>query len=204
MQRANIAIFLLAIALIGFSPVVLAATALVRHRDDRPGSRARLASFLAVGAAVVAASVATAWVVSGRQTDGSQAGMSGMAGEQALSVPPRLAGERLTVAVGGAEAMSQIAALHGSTFEMVDAKVATYGGGKITLWVSEAMDANAAVRQRCAGASLPAARPSADPSPCPPRRTCIERRGWGSSTSSSRRVRPFGGSRRQRSSRSEP
>lgn len=157
MHRVNVAIFLLMIALIGVSPLLLALVYLARRRiepdvDEAGWNRARTVPVAVITGIVVVASVATAWALSGRQTGAVMADMAGMPGVgrdtiSKLWIPDSVAGQPMTASVQGQEAIAQVAALHGSTFPVTDAAVATYAGGRVTIWVSAAPDAGAAARQ---------------------------------------------------------
>lgn len=157
MHRANVAIFLLMIALVGISPLLLALVYVARRRSERDvgeagWNRSRTVPVAVITGIVVVASIATAWALSGRQTGAAMAEMAGMprVGQgttTGLWVPESVAGQPMTSSVQGQEAIAQVAALHGSSFRVTDAAVATYAGGRVTIWVSAAPDAGTAVRQ---------------------------------------------------------
>lgn len=157
MHRTNVAIFLLMIALIGISPLLLALVYVARRRSERDvdeagWNRSRTVPVAVITGIVVVASVVTAWALSGRQTGAAMAEMAGMPGigggrASRLWVPESVAGQPLTASVQGQEAIAQVAALHGSSFPVTDAAVATYAEGRVTIWVSAAPDAGTAARQ---------------------------------------------------------
>lgn len=166
MHRVNVAIFLTAIGLIGLAPVVLSLMYLARRRADRRGgdegaARRPVAAVVAAVAILLAVGGVTAWLVSDPGTaatsveamDGAgMAGMPGVGGTNGdaaggLPILERLADEPLTPSVTGPDAIEQVAQLHGSTFPVADAVIATYGNGRATIWVSAAPDAGTAKDQ---------------------------------------------------------
>jgi hypothetical protein len=157
-QRANVALFLLAIGLIGLAPLVLGLVALARRRADRRDAAehrtlGRRALLGILAGSVALASVAAAWAVSGRGVVPADetTGMAGMASMDAtamqLEVPSGFAGELLTTSIGGDEAIAEVAALHGARFPVTQAAIATYGDGRIKIWLSAAPDEATAAEQ---------------------------------------------------------
>lgn len=59
-------------------------------------------------------------------------------------LPETLAGLVLEQLVQGEEAVSEINRLHGKSFALVDGAVGSYGGGQVTLWVSQAQTTSSA------------------------------------------------------------
>jgi hypothetical protein len=192
MHRANVTIFLTAIGLIGLAPVILLGVALVRrwHDEDEVHSRGQSGrSTLLVVAVFTAVFLVlggtAAWVLSARGTGtgiaiGGTSGMSGMArggstampgmgagGGTRLPVLPSLAGMQLTSSVTDADAIEQVAALHGSEFPVRAAFIGTYGDGRATIWVSLAPDVASAKRQvrMMAGAIATSGSPFVQPWP---------------------------------------
>ena len=59
-------------------------------------------------------------------------------------LPKTLAGLVLEQLVQGEEAVSEINSLHGKSFALVDGAAGSYGGGQVTLWVSQAQTTSSA------------------------------------------------------------
>jgi len=59
-------------------------------------------------------------------------------------LPDTLAGLLLEQLAQGEEAVSEINKLHGKSFALVDGAVGSYGGGQVTLWVSQAQTTSSA------------------------------------------------------------
>lgn len=159
MHRANVAIFLTAVGLIGIAPLLLGAVYVARRRVERDPERERTSrSFMPTVAVITAALLVVggvvAWAFSGPGASPSSIeGMDGMAGGSALAsaggaaIPMELADQPLTSYVDGPDAIAGVAQLHGSTFPVTDAEIATYGNGLATIWRSGAPDAAAAADQ---------------------------------------------------------
>jgi len=174
-HRANVAIFLTAVGLIGIAPLLLGAVYVARRRVERDPERERTSrSFMPIVAVVtvvlLVAGGVVAWTFSGPgaspPTEG-MAGMDGMAGGSAptgadgATIPMELGGQPLTSYVDGPDAIAGVAQLHGSTFPVTDAEIATYGNGLATIWRSGTPDAATAadqverMRERIAGGGSP-------------------------------------------------
>jgi hypothetical protein len=157
-QRANVAIFLTAIALIGLAPLILAVASVARRRADGGGGgrrgRRRIVVAGITSLLVVGGTVAAAWALAGRAEPGagSASGMGGMGegGTGGMSthvrVPRTLAGLELTALTRGDDAIAEVTALHGAPFPLVDAAVARYGDA-VGVWVSSAPDVTTAQRE---------------------------------------------------------
>lgn len=172
MHRANVAIFLTAVGLIGVAPIVLSVVYLARKRHDMRATddgaadnRSTVIVVVVVMAVLVAGGGAAAWVLAARglappasgRLDGiadtrnaggmpaTDSGGGGM--RMSLPVLDRLGGLRLTSSIAGPDAVDQVGILHGSTFPIRDAVIATYGNGRATIWVSLAPDRGTAARQ---------------------------------------------------------
>lgn len=175
MHRANVAIFLTAVGLIGIAPMVLGIVYLARRRADGRSSedaersdRSTVVAVVGIMAIVLIAGGSAAWVLAARglvtsptamQQEG-MVGMAGMAGPDGttgmnadgvmrMSLPAleRLGGLPLTSSITGAQAVDQVMALHGAGFAVRDAVIATYANGRATIWVSLAPDRRTAVDQ---------------------------------------------------------
>jgi hypothetical protein len=158
-HRANVAIFLTAVGLIGIAPLLLGAVYVARRRVERGPERERTSrSFLPIVAVITAVLVVVgglvAWTFSGPgASSSSMEGMDGMAGGSALAsagsatIPIALVDQPLTSYADGPDAIAGVAQLHGSTFPVTDAEIATYGNGLATIWRSGAPDAAAAADQ---------------------------------------------------------
>jgi hypothetical protein len=125
----------------------------------------------AIAAALLVVGGVVAWTFSGPGASPSPAegmeGMDGMVGGSALesaggaTIPMELADQPLTSYVDGPDAIAGVAQLHGSTFPVTDAEIATYGNGLATIWRSGTPDAVAAadqverMRERIAGGGSP-------------------------------------------------
>lgn len=174
MHRANVAIFLTAVGLIGVAPIVLWVVYLARKRHEaraldfaRADNRSTVIAVVVVMAVLVAGGGAAAWVLAARglaaPSSRMPAGMEGMADtagaggmpsmnagggtRMTLPVLDRVAGLRLTSSIMGPDAVDQVGILHGSTFPIRDAVIATYGNGLATIWVSLAPDRATAAGQ---------------------------------------------------------
>jgi hypothetical protein len=171
-HRANVAIFLTAVGLIGIAPLLLGVVYLARRRVERDPERERTSrSFMPIVAVITAVLFVVgvvAWTFSGPgASPSSMEGMEGMTGGSAPAVaggaeiPMELADQPLTSYVDGADAIAGVAQLHGSTFPVTDAEIATYGNGLATIWRSGTPDAAAAadqverMRERIAGGGSP-------------------------------------------------
>jgi hypothetical protein len=158
-QRANVAIFLTAVGLIGLAPLLLGAVYVARRRVERdPESEQTSRSLMPIVAVITAVLLivggVVAWTFSGPGASmPSRDGMDGMAGGSALTsagsatIPMELADQPLTSYVDGPDAIAGVAQLHGSTFPVTDAEIAAYGNGLATIWRSGAPDAAAAADQ---------------------------------------------------------
>jgi hypothetical protein len=176
MHRANVAIFLTAVGLIGIAPLLLGAVYVARRRVERdPESERTSRSLMPIVAGITAVLLVVggivAWGVSGPGAAPSSIqgmeGMGGIAGGAApasaggAGIPMELVGQPLTSYVDGADALDAVAQLHGSTFPVTDAEIAVYGDGLATIWRSGAPDATAAadqverMRERIAGGGSP-------------------------------------------------
>ncbi len=164
MHRANVALFLVMIGLLGLAPIALAAVYLARKRTDARQAdaappRSPLVSPIAVVAAVVVVLGATAaWAIAGRAMDrtematsmsGTGRGIAPAAGAPATDVraPAHLVGQAMSSYMEGPDAVAEVQALHAGRFTIVDAWIATYGDGRVTVWRSEADGLVAARRQ---------------------------------------------------------
>jgi len=153
-HRTNVAIFLTAVGLIGIAPLLLGAVYVARRRIERdPGRERTSRSFMPIVAVITAVLLVVggvvAWAFSGpgaspSPTEG-MGGMEGMAGDSAI--PMELADQPLTAYIDGPDAIAGVAQLHGSTFPMTDAEIATYGDGLATIWRSGTPDAATAADQ---------------------------------------------------------
>lgn len=143
MYRTKIAIFLTAVGLIGVAPLLLGAAYLARRRAER-GTERMSRSFLPTVAVVTILLLAVggflAWTL-------PPSGGSSAAGAAHPAIPMQLGGEMLTSYVDGPDAIDAVIRLHGSTFPMTDAQIATYGDGLATIWRSGTPDAATAARQ---------------------------------------------------------
>lgn len=181
MHRVNVAIFLTAVGLIGLAPLLLVGIYLARRRADRAtgsentsatgGRRPALPIVTGITIALLIIGGGVAWTFSGPgaapPSDEAMTGMSGMAGgsgsadPSGVPVPMMLVDQPLTSYVEGQDAMTDVARLHGSTFEMTDAEIAAYGDGVVTIWRSGTTDPETAVeqvermRERIAGGGSP-------------------------------------------------
>lgn len=168
MERANVAIFLTAVGLIGIAPILLAAVAIARRRGERRGADPERPGrpLLVVGsvtALLLVGGGTLAWRYSTTGADpGIPTGMTGMAGMTGMpglgapsttdvggqtGMPSQIAGHPLTSYLDGPEAIANVTQLHGSAFVPTEAEVATYGEGAITIWRSAAPDEAAASDQ---------------------------------------------------------
>jgi len=173
MHRANVAIFLMVIGVIGIAPVLLGAVYVARGRVERERtSRSFVPIVAAITTVLLLVGGVVAWAFSGPgASQPSMEGMEGMTGEPALAsvggtaVPMELADQPLTSYVDGPEAIADVARLHGSTFTMTDAEIATYGNGLATIWrsgtpdVATAADQVERMRVRIASGGTPFADP---------------------------------------------
>jgi hypothetical protein len=160
-HRANVAIFLTAVGLIGAAPMILLVVYALRRRADRyhpagaGAGRSPVLGVVVVTGILLVGGGSAAWVLSARglgaTSSASMGDMSGMdgipSGATPLPVPDRLAGLPLTSSVTGSEAIREVAAIHGSTFPVRAAVVATYADGRATIWVSRAPDPATAAAQ---------------------------------------------------------
>jgi hypothetical protein len=201
-HRANVAIFLTAIGLIGIAPVILLFVALLRRRRDArdPDASAATGGSTLLGVSILTAALvvlggSAAWILSagGTADDPSMAGMAAVGGTEGVAVSEggergtplpilrTLAGLPLTSSVTGPDAVEQVAALHGSSFPVRDAFIGTYGGGRATVWVSQAPDRRTASEQvrMMVGAIAGSGSPFADPHPVEGRPGVFETTGMG-------------------------
>jgi hypothetical protein len=202
-HRANVTIFLTAIGLIGIAPVILLLVAVLRRRRDvrvpdvsPAAGRSTLIGVAILTAALVLLGGSTAWILSARGVaEGpSMAGMAEGDGAEGMpmsggddgsgpSLPAlrTLGGLPLTSSVTGPDAVEQVAALHGSGFPVRDAFIGTYGGGRATIWVSEAPDRRAASEQvrMMVAAIVGSGSPFVDPRPVKGRSGVFETTGMG-------------------------
>jgi len=173
MHRANVAIFLTVVGVIGIAPLLLGAVYVARRRLERDPERERMSrSFVAIVGVITTVLLVVggvvAWTFSGPgASPSSMEGMTGMTGTPALasvgggSIPMELADQPLTSYVDGPEAIADVTRLHGSTFIMTEAEIATYGDGLATIWRSGTPDAATAaaqverMRERIAGGDSP-------------------------------------------------
>lgn len=162
MHDASMALFLVAVAVIGTAPLVMLGVYAARRRHDRrlvdDRSSGTPARALAIGiATVVVATVGVAWLLGARGSiettsnhaagvdeGGSNAGgmdMGATGGKPSL-LPPSLSGMPMAESVTGAEAVRGVEQLHGTSFPMESAEIARYAGvdGMAMVWVAVAGD----------------------------------------------------------------
>ena len=156
MHRANVAIFLTVVGVIGIAPLLLGAVYMARRRLERDPERERTSrSFVPIVTAITIVLLVVGGVVAWTFSEpgASPSSMEGMTGEPALAsaggaaIPMDLADQPLTSYVDGPDAIADVARLHGSTFVMTDAEIATYGNGLATIWRSGTPDAATAADQ---------------------------------------------------------
>lgn len=158
MHRANVTIFLMAVGIIGIAPLLLGAVYVARRRTERRPEREHTPrSFMPIVAATALLLVVlgvVAWTFSGPgSSPSSMEGMRGMDGAPApasaggVAIPTELAGQPLTSHVEGPDAIAAVARLHGVSFLVTDAEIATYGNGLATIWRSGTLDAATAADQ---------------------------------------------------------
>ncbi len=165
MHEGGVTLFLVAVAVIGLAPVALVVVYLARKASEaRRGDeqapedveRQRVLRTLAIGLGGVAVLAAViAWylgsstpAVPAREATGSMPGMAMDASAAAARMlPPTLAGMPVSVDLTGTQAEQQVAKLHDADFPMRAAEIGQYGGGRATVWMSEAPDATSAATQ---------------------------------------------------------
>lgn len=161
MHVTNTALFLVVFALIIGAPIVLVVAGIVRrqrlaHREAA-GARPSPARALVVAlVAVTAVGALAVWFarsspsdttdMAGMDMSGTDTGLSEDGAADDVPLPGMLGGLPMVDSVSGPAALDQVAQLHGSTFDIVDAAVATYldSAGTSTVWVAWAANASAA------------------------------------------------------------
>ena len=163
MNRVNVAIFLTAIGLIGAAPILLVGIYIARRRSDRERfarttSKSRVWIVAGLTAVLVLVGGVVAWTISDPGTaSGTAAGIDGMGGMEGMSgdaatgsasaIPMEIADQPMSAYVEGSEAIEGVVRLHGSSFTITDAQIATYGDGLVTIWRSGTPDAATATSQ---------------------------------------------------------
>ena len=165
MNRVNVAILLTAIGLIGAAPILLVGIYVARRRSERErheegASRSRVWIVSGLTAVVVLVGGVVAWTISDPGAASGVAvgidgmdGMEGMPGDaatgsaDATEIPMEIADQPMSAYVEGPEAVEDVVRLHGSSFTVTDAQIATYGDGLVTIWRSGTPDAATAASQ---------------------------------------------------------
>jgi len=149
MHRTNVAVFLGMLLLVGTMPFLMLAVYAARRRRDRADAPERSSARLAAGILVTVVALGVIGVGLYRSVAPSVAGgddmtqMASMAPMRSASgiesaLPRRLAGSTMRDELTGASAVEAVGSLHGLSFDIVDAVVATYdgAGGRVEVWGS--------------------------------------------------------------------
>ena len=181
MHEGNVTLFLVTVVVVAAMPFVLLGVELARRArgrrrsgPDEPSRPRRLLWPLLVGAsAVVLLTLAIGWYLSDHPTPqgagamamGEANGATPTMGRNADPLPATLAGSTITDEVTGAQAIQQIASLHGTDLPIEAAEIGQYANGRVTVWMSIEPDAAGAsdmvmrMSERIAGGGSPFAPP---------------------------------------------